>query len=298
MSSLRGMLEFVAVVECGTFTGAAKQLDVSVSHISRQIADLESRLTTQLFVRTTRQMQLTESGKRLFDHCDPLMQELMRAQETLLAEHDALEGLLRVSLAGKLAEEQLIPLLSRFCHDNPQIQLEVDVSSRNVDLIAEGYHLAIRMGPLESTNSLISKRLISVPMVLLASPLLLTQLGSLHSPADLPEHLCLPLAHQPWNFIRDKKQIQVSPQGRFKTNSGGAAVQAAIDGIGIINVLAYYATEPVESGKLVRLLPEWQSAEKTHFYIVYPAGRHMLVRVRRLIDFLQSSVENRLSFTV
>ncbi len=298
MSSLKGMLEFVAVVECGTFTGAARQLDVSVSHISRQIAELESRLTTQLFVRTTRQMQLTESGKRLFDHCDPLMQELMRAQETLLAEHDALEGSLRVSLAGKLAEEQLVPLLSRFCRDNPQIQLEVDVSSRNVDLIAEGYHLAIRMGPLESTNSLVSKRLISVPMALLASPALLQQIGTINTPADLPEHLCLPLAHRPWTFIRDKKQIQVSPKGRFTTNSGGAAVQAAIDGIGIINVLAYYATEVVESGQLVRLLPEWKSAEKTHFYIVYPAGRHMLVRVRRLIDFLQHSVDNQLRFIV
>lgn len=298
MSSLRGMLEFVAVVECGTFTGAARQLDVSVSHISRQIADLERRLTTQLFVRTTRQMQLTEPGKRLFEHCDPLMQELMRAQETLLAEHDALEGPLRISVAGKLAEEQLVPLLSRFCRDNSQIQLEVDVSSRNVDMIAEGYHLAIRMGPLESTNSLISRRLISVPMVLLASPLLLEQIGPLRSPADLPEHLCLPLAHQPWTFIGDKKQIQVSPQGRFTTNSGAAAVQAAIDSIGIVNVLAYYATDVVESGKLVRLLPDWQSAEKTHFYIVYPAGRHMLVRVRRLIDFLQYSVENSLNYYV
>ena len=131
MKTLEGLLEFVAVVEFGTFTGAAGQLGVSVSHVSRQIAALESRLAAQLFVRTTRQMNLTEAGKRLFETTQPLLEDLLQAQETVLETHDAIEGDLKISMAGKFAEEQLVPVLTLFCNEHPNIRLTLDLSARN-----------------------------------------------------------------------------------------------------------------------------------------------------------------------
>jgi DNA-binding transcriptional LysR family regulator len=192
MTPLDGMLEFVAVVERGTFTGAARQLGVSVSHVSRQIADLEGRLSAQLFVRTTRQMNLTEPGRRLFETCRPLLEDILRAQQTVLETHDVIEGPIRISLAGKFAEEHLVPMLTRFCTEHPAIQLDLDVSARNVDLVGEGFDLAVRMGPLASSSALVATRLLSVPMVVLASPKLLRKLPAIASPAGLPPEWCLP----------------------------------------------------------------------------------------------------------
>lgn len=290
MNALEGMLEFIAVVERGTFTGAARQLGVSVSHISRQIADLEARLAAQLFVRTTRQMQLTEPGRRLFETSRPLLEELLRAQQTVLETQDAIEGTIRVSLAGKYAEEQLVPLLTRFCAGHPDVELDLDVSARNVDLIAEGFHLAVRMGPLQTSSALAATRLLSVPLFVLASPALLQRLPKIRTPSDLPPEWCLPLVNRAWEFVKGKQRQGMKPVGRFSSNSGAAAIQAALEGIGIVNVPAYYAGSVVAQGGLVRILADWQSVEQTVFYLVFPAGRHMPLRVRRLIDYLREAV--------
>lgn len=290
MKTLDGMLEFVAVVERKTFTGAARQLGVSVSHISRQIADLESRLAAQLFARTTRQMRLTEPGERLFATCQPLLQELLQAQERVLATHEAIEGKLRVSLAGKFAEEQLVPLLSQFCVAHPAIELEIDVSSRNVDLLAEGFHLAVRMGPLESSTSLMASRLLSVPMSVLVSPQLLAATQTLMSPTDLSPALCLPLVNRTWDFAKGQRRAQVRPTGRFSSNSGAAIIQAAVSGLGVVCVPRYYAEHVVATGQLVEILSDWESVERSIFYLVFPAARHLPLRVRRLMEHLQQGV--------
>lgn len=287
MSPLDGMLEFVAVVERGTFTGAARQLGVSVSHVSRQIADLEGRLSAQLFVRTTRQMNLTEPGRRLFETCQPLLEDIQRAQQTVLETHDVIEGPIRISLAGKFAEEHLVPMLTRFCAEHPAIQLDLDVSARNVDLVSEGFDVAVRMGPLASSSSLVATRLLSVPMVVLASPKLLRKLPTIASPAGLPPQWCLPLVHRPWEFVKSKRREGVKPAGRFSSNSGAAAIQAALDALGIVNVPAYYGHALVADGRLKRILEDWACVEESVFHLVFPAGRHRPLRVRRLIEYLQ-----------
>ena len=290
MRSLDGMFEFIAVVEGGTFTRAARQLAVSVSHVSRRIADLEGRLSAQLFVRTTRQMQLTEPGRRLFESSRPLLQDLLRAQQAVLETHDVIEGPIRISLAGKFAEEHLVPMLTRFCIEHPDIQLELDVSARNVDLIGEGFDLAVRMGPLGSSSSLVATRLVSIPMIVLASRKLLRKLPPIRSPADLPPQWCLPLVQRTWDFVKGDRREGVKPSGRFSSNSGAAAIQAAVDGLGIVNVPAYYGHALVADGRLKRILEGWNSVEESMFYLVFPAERHRPLRVCRLIEFLQQAM--------
>lgn len=291
MNHLDGLPEFVAVVEAGTFSSAARQLSVSVSHVSRQIAALEQRLGTALFLRTTRQMQLTPPAKRLFDASRPLLEDLLHAQDNVLASREAVEGPIRVSLAGKFAEDTLVPCLARFAARHPNVELEVDVSVRNVDLIAEGFHLAIRLGPLESSQSLTATRLASFPTVVLASSALLATLPPLTSPAKLPPHRCLPLVGRPWHFVKGRRAVTVQPTGKFASNTGAAMVQAALEGLGLVNVPAYYAAEVLSSGRLKQVLREWRCAEETTFNIVCPAGRHTPLRVRRLIDFLRGQFE-------
>jgi len=289
MNPLDGMLEFIAVVQQGTFTGAARQLVVSVSHVSRQIADLERRLSAQLFVRTTRQMQLTDPGRRLFETSQPLLEDLLRAQQAVLDTQDVIEGSIRISLVGKFAEEHLVPMLTRFCTEHPAVQLDLDVSARNVDLVGEGFDLAVRLGPLASSSSLVATRLVSVPMFVLASQKLLRKLPTIQSPAGLPPQWCLPLVHRPWEFVKGERREDVKPSGRFSSNSGSAAIQAALDGLGIVNVPAYYAQAVIADGRLKRILEDWNSVEESVFYLVFPAARHRPLRVRRLIEFLQGA---------
>jgi len=278
------------VVERGTFSAAARYLDVSVSYVSRQIAALEVRLEVQLFARTTRQMQLTEPGRRLYDTSHPLLAELLHAQETILETREALEGDIKISLAGKFAEEQLVPVLTQFCNDNPKIRLTLDVSSRNVDMIAEGYHMAVRMGPLENTGALVATRLLSVPTIILATQRVLDQVPPIRSPSDLAAPWCLPLVNREWAFFKDERREDVKPEGRFRSNSGAAVLQAALDHIGIVNVPAYYQDDHVTTGRLVRLLPDWTSTQNSTFYVVFPTQRHMPLRVRKLIEYLKQSM--------
>lgn len=146
------------------------------------------------------------------------------------------------------------------------------------------------MGPLSSSSSLVAFRLASVPMITLASPALIEVTGPIDGPENLPPEQCLPLVGRHWHFTDGHRQLSVRPMGRLATNSGSAAVNAAVKGIGIIHVPAYYADEKVSSGELVTLLPDWHSVERTTFYLVYPAGKHMPVRVGSLIDFLQGKM--------
>lgn len=290
INSLECLVEFVAVADSGSFTAAARRLDVSVSHVSRQVAALEARLNAQLFVRTTRKMHLTEAGRRLFEVCQPLIHELLSAQDAVIDAQEEITGDIRISLAGKFAEQQLVPLLARFAALHPGICLDLDVSARNIDLVGEGFHLAVRMGPLESSNALVATRLISVPMVLLASQVLLDGLPRMGGPADLPPDKCLCLVGRSWEFVLGKERHRLTPTGRISSNSGAVLLQAATAGLGIVNVPAYYATHFHEESGLVRLFPEWRSAEKSIFYLVFPAARHMPLRIRRLIDYLQEHV--------
>lgn len=288
MASLEGLLEFVAVVDHGSFSAAAKQLGVSVSHVSRQIAELERRLQAQLFLRTTRRMQPTEPALRLHRSCQPLLEEVLQAQENVTSSVDTLQGPIHLSLAGKFAEERLVPMLTSFCVQHPAIELTIDVSARNVDLLAEGYHLAVRIGPLQSTSALVATRLVAVPLEVVASPSLIDALGPLSEPAELDPRRCLPLGRHPWIFANGDRRQTVVPTGRFASNVGSAMVHGALAGLGVVQVPAYYVQASLQKGDLVRVLPSWRSIEEFMFYLVFPAGRHMPLRVRALVDHLRA----------
>lgn len=292
MNNLSGLQEFVAVVDGGTFTAAAAQLRVSVSHISRQIAVLEARLKVRLFERSTRKMALTDEGRRLHQAIHPLLQELLRAQDGAFQESDALEGEIRVSLAGRFAEERIVPLLAEFCGLHPAVRIDIDMSPRNVDLIGEGFDLAVRMGPLEPVSTLKSTRLVSVPFMLVGTSSFVDAQSLITSPRDLDPTWCLPLGGRRWQFQRGRSRVEITPAGRIGSNNGAAAVQAALAGLGLALVPADYARPFLASGLLRHLLPDWKPADANSFHLVFPAGRYMPRRIRCLIDLLQNRLRS------
>lgn len=285
MSDMTGLVEFIKLVEQKTFTATARALGVSVSHVSRHVAALEARLNAQLFVRTTRQTQLTEAGERLFAMCQPLLEDLERVQESFLEAQDLLEGTVRISLAGRFAERHVAPWLAAFCRLHVGIKIEVEVSNQNVDLVGEGVHLAVRAGPLTDSATLVCRLLSSGPSVLMASAEFMKSLPPVRTPADLDPSWCLRLGNRDWHLSDGLQHLVVTPQGRFTSNSGTVMMVAVKSGLGIAQLPAYYAPAHERHG-LVELCPRWSGAADFSFYLVYATGRHMPIRVRRLIDYM------------
>lgn len=283
---LRGVIEFVAAAQAGSFSAAARQLDVSVAHVSRMVRSLETSTGVQLIHRTTRQSTLTEAGRAYYEQCRRLLDGLDEAHEQLRVGQATLNGSIRISMNGHYAETRLAPLLSAFSGSNPGISLDIETGSRNVDLVEERYDFAIRAGPLD-TSSLIARRLISFPLVTLAAPKLIDRLGLPASPADLDPALCLALGDRCWTFARSPEVIAIKPAGPIRSNSGTVLVGAAKSGIGIIQVPAYYGVGDRREGKLVALFPDWtNTAEGFEFFIVYPPQQQLPARTRALIDWL------------
>lgn len=286
-------MEFLAVVEARSFSSAARKLGVSVACISRQVAALEARLGAKLLIRTTRNVNLTAAGDCLARECRPLIEELSRAQDNVLLESESLEGLVRVSMGGHFAEQQVVAAVTEFCTAYPRIRVEVDISNRTVDLLEGYFDFALRTGPLENSPELIARPLANVPMVTLATPELIEQLeqetGTPLSPLTLPSRRCLSWSGWPWHFRRKERTHTIEPAGRFWSNSAYALIVAAAAEIGVVHVPAYYLRDACRTQHLVQAFDGWQADDMFDVKIVYARNRFMPSRVRLLIDHLLSS---------
>ena len=169
MNRFEGLIEFMAVIETGSFSSAARKLGASVAHVSRHVAGLETRLGTKLFARTTRRVRPTAAGEQLASRSLPLLEELERIQDGVLAATESLEGSIRFSMAGAFVVRQVLPQLANFCAAHPRVRIEVDLSGQKVDLLDGWFDFALRMAPLENSNALVARRFAEMPMVTVAS---------------------------------------------------------------------------------------------------------------------------------
>jgi len=292
MNRFEGLVEFMAVMEAESFSGAARKLGASVAHISRHVAALESRLGTKLFVRTTRRVTPTMAGERLASASIPLLEELVRIQEGISMSTESLEGQIRLSMAGHFAEQQVVPLLTRFCAAHPRVRLDIDMSSRPVDLLDGRFDFALRTAPLENSTALIARRFAEMPMVTLAHPTLVQRLeneiGARLSPLTVPESRCLSFAGRSWRFRKDTQVCMIKPAGPFFSNSASVLIKAAADGLGLIHVPSYYIRDDNRSHQLMPVFNDWHTEDSIVFNIVYARNRFMPSRVRLLIDHLLS----------
>lgn len=283
MPNIEDLETFVAVADTGGVSPAARRLGLPKSIVSRRLSRLEAELGAQLLTRNTRGASLTEAGATFREHAARAVAEIDSARESI-APNGELRGLLRVAVPMSLGIRHLAPMLAQFAARHPLLQLHVAYGDRFVDLIGEGFDLAIRIGYLQD-SALIARRVGAVAAALVASPGYVAAHGAPASLEELQTHPALMQGTESWRFRDGDKIVVVHPQGKFKADNGVALVEAALAGLGVIVLPDFLAREHLASGKLVTLLPQFPIPE-AGLYIVRPPGDHPPRKVRVLTDYL------------
>jgi DNA-binding transcriptional LysR family regulator len=291
MSRWEGLDEFVAVAECGSFSRAAERLRLSSSHVSRQVALIEERLQARLLYRTTRRVSLTEAGQTFFVRCQRLIEERDEAFLTISDLHSAPTGLLRMTAAIAYGERFIVPLVNDFMAQHPQLKVEIDLTNRALDMVHEGFDLAIRLGRLNE-SSLVATRLAPRAMHLCAAPAYLEKYGRPHTLSELGQHNCLIGTSDIWLFQQDGREFAFRPSGNWRCNSGQAVLDATLRGFGLSQLPEYYLNDLLRSGELISLL-EANQPPNAAVWAVYPQRRYALPKVRLLIDALKGGLAAR-----
>lgn len=279
-----GINEFVCVVETESFTAAAKRLEVSVAHISRQVNQLEDRLGAKLLYRTTRKLRLTEVGEVYYQHARKILDDMQAAERAVMEMEGKPTGKLRITAPVYYGEYFLAPLVNDFLLQYPQLDLELKLTNETVDLVKEGYDLAIRLGTLDS-SSLMCRKLARRTQYLCASPAYLATHGTPQTLADLANHRCLGGSLDHWRFLENGKLRNWRVSSAWSCNSGLALKDAALKGLGIVQLPDYYVQAALAQGSLVSLL-ESHRLPDDGVWVVYPQNRHLSPKVRLLVDFL------------
>lgn len=286
------LLLFARIVECGSFSMAAERVQLPKSTVSRRLSLLEARLGERLLQRTTRRLVLTEFGASLLEHARNVVEETEAAGALAQHRQQAPSGLLRVSMPGDFANYSMDRLLARFMAQYPAISLELDLSPRRVDLVAENFDLAIRMGTLPDDSSLAARPVTLSKLSLYAAPSYTTYRGLPEHPDDLFKHDLLSLPRQQnglvrWTLLRGKTRWERELPVRLLANSPELLVRMAGTGIGIAASTDLFAKSYLESGALVRVLPEWSFPTVTG-WAVFPGRRLMPAKTRVFLDMLES----------
>lgn len=283
------MQTFNAVVEAGSFVKAADALAMSKAAVSRYIVDMEARLGVRLLHRTTRRLSLTDEGQIFYVRSKELLAELAEAEDEITSRSGAASGLLRVNAPFTFGVLHLAPLWGAFRAQHPKVKLDVTLADRLVDLVDEGYDVAIRIANLEN-SSLVSKRLATTRMVLCASPQYLKQHGTPKHPGELADHAVISYSYwstkDEWHFTGPLLEaVSVKTNPCIHTNNGDTCRAAALAGQGIILQPSFLVGDDLAAGTLVELMPEFRSLE-LGIYAVYPTRKHVSPKVRALLDFL------------
>ncbi len=296
MDRFEDMRCFVQVVDRGSVTKAADALRVAPSAVSRRIKELEARLGTQLLIRTTRRMSLTEAGRTFHARCQRILADLDEAEVEASDQHGALKGALRVAAPLTFGVAHLTPIIIEFMRENPGVVVDLDFSDRVVDLVAEGFEIALRIGTLRD-STLIARKLVDVRVVVCAAPSLLAEHGTPDHPDQLKDWpaLCYTGSERPdiWRYrAPDGSDGSVTMQVRMLANNGGVLRDAAIAGEGVILQPSFHLHKAVPEGDLVPILCDYHWPEIA-IYTVYPQTRHLSARARAFIDFVRARIGPR-----
>lgn len=280
----QGISEFVVVAENGSFTQAANKLAVSTAQVSRQISGLEKRLNIKLFYRTTRKVTLTEEGAVFYQHCRSVLDGLDAAERAITNLQSKPQGKIKLSAPVTYGEQQILPLVNNFMQQYSGIDVTAILSNQQVDLVDEGYDLAIRLGNLRD-SSLMAKKLGQRTQYVCAAPAYIHANGLPNTLSELQNHSCLlgTLDYWRFNVSGNEKQLRVS--GRLRYNSGHALVDAALKGLGIVQLPDYYVEPYLNNGELIPLLDKYRTPPEG-VWAVYPQNRHLSPKIRLLVDYL------------
>lgn len=283
--TLEGIREFVFVAEYESFTRAAKELGISIAQVSRQVSALERRLNLKLFYRTTRKISLTEEGKVFYEHCRAILDRLQSAQQAVSDLQSKPQGKIKLTAPVTYGEQQLLPLINDFMLQYSEIEVDAFLSNRKVDLVQGGYDLAIRIGRL-SDSTMMARKLSYRTNYVCASPSYVNKFGAPQSLNDLSQHNCLLGSLDFWHFKEGSKERNIRVSGTVQYNSGYGLVDAALKGIGIVQLPDYYVQKYLDTGELVSLLDNYREQEEG-IWAVYPHNQHLLPKIKVLLQYLQ-----------
>lgn len=280
---------FVEVVRQEGFTAAADKLNVSKSHVSKQVERLEERLGVRLLHRTTRQVSLTEVGEIYFTRCQQILSDIEDAERAVTELQSSPRGNLRITAPMTFGVQHLNGLLCEFLQRYSGLNAEVHYSDQFVDLVDDGFDAAVRIGELQD-SSLIGRKLVPVDLLTVASPAYLEEHGVPKHPDELRDHSCLRYSYQvsgtTWQYYGDDgEEVSVTVEGRISANNGRALVEAARSGMGIHLSPAFIVADDLRSGDLVPVLGDWKT-QQLALWVVYPHRRFLSRKVRLFVDFL------------
>ena len=282
---------FCLSAELESFTAAAATAGLTPAAVSRAVARLEERLQVRLFVRSTRKIRLTDGGRAYFAQCRQALNQLTEAERELTGKQAEPAGVLRISVPTPFGHYRLLPLLPAFRTRYPKVQVDVQLSNRNIDFTADGFDLAIR-ARAQPDSGLVARKLMDGELVVVATPAYLKRAGTPQTLEDLAQHECvqfvLPSSGQtiPWIFRRDGADVDVSTQGGYSCNEDVLALATlARAGAGLVQIYRFTVDDALKAGTLMEVLQPYGGRSRP-FSVIYPGGRHMPLRVRVFIDFL------------
>lgn len=280
---------FCKVVESGSFARAADQLGASTTSASRHVAELEAHLQTRLLNRTTRRLSLTETGRAFYERAVQLLADLQEAEQEANRATVEPRGTIRLTASIAFGVRFMTPAIAEFLARHREVRFDVSLSDRTVDLVEEGFDLAIRIGAL-GTENLVARRLGETRLLVCASPAYLERHGTPRTPADLATHNCLTYAYESaqsqWRF-RDSegREHGLRVAGTLHSNNGELLAATAVQGAGIVLEPAFMLAAEIRAGRLVPLLEGFE-APRLPIYAVYPSRKHLSAKVRVFVDFL------------
>ncbi len=286
MDIVRCMQAFVATVQAGSMSAASAELGQSPAMVGQQIAALEERLGTRLLNRTTRRQSLTDFGGSYVEQCRDILDRIALAEEAAELQQTRVQGRLRITAPTTFGSEALMPALGSYRLTAPDVELDIALSDRNVDLVEEGFDIAFRIGVMQD-SAMIARPLAPYRMAVCAAPDYLTRRGMPIDPEDLTGHETIaftPSARSPWKFARENEEKAITPARMITVNSGQAVRAAARAGLGIIMQPEILVKRDLEIGCLVRLFPDWRLGEKP-MWLLYQRDRRMTPRLRSFIAF-------------
>lgn len=294
MNRFENMDTFTRVVEAGSISGAADRLGIAKSAVSRRLKELEVHLGVELFHRTTRKMNLTDTGSVYYQQCTRILEDVLETELVTSQAHDALKGSLKVALPSSFGLMHMGPAINEFLKAHPHIEFNLDFNDREVDLMQEGFDLAIRIANL-ADSSLIARRLAPIQAVICASPAYLERMGTPKALDELMQHQCLIYTlirdFEYWQLLdADDKLVKIKLHPYLKASTGEFLRDAAVAGQGITLLPTFIAYKEIEQGTLVPLFPDFRLPQ-LNAYAIYPPTRHLSQRVRTFVDFLVKRFE-------
>ncbi len=289
MDRFTAMANFICIADAGTISAAADRLGIAKSAVSRRLRELENHLGVELVHRTTRHLALTSSGEDFYHRATRLLADLDQAEEAVTREHGELSGVLRIAAPLSFGLMHLQPAITAFMNLHPGVNFDLNLDDDEVDLVADGYDLGIRLASLPD-STLMARRLAPIRNLAVASPDYLARFGTPQHPADLVDHDCLIYSNVPetrvWGYTDERGRWQpVHGRRRLRVNNGDFLREAAIRGAGIVIEPTFLLHRAVTEGRLVPILTDVPWPE-IGAYAVYPQTRHLSARVRAFIDFL------------